>query len=51
MVETMDKDRPTRINHFGLKVRESDPVKLITKAIALIGSLANKIFLAMGDME
>jgi hypothetical protein len=35
----MHKDRPVRIIHFGLKMRESDPVKLIAKAVIPSGNM------------
>jgi hypothetical protein len=38
----MQKDKPVRIIHFGLKMRESDPVKLIAKAMTPIGNLIDK---------
>lgn len=38
----MHKNRPVRIIHLGLKMRESDPVKLIAKATIPIGVLLSK---------
>jgi hypothetical protein len=39
MVPIMHKDRPVRIIHFGLKMRERDPVKLAVKAMMASGNL------------
>jgi hypothetical protein len=41
----MHKDRPARITHFGLRVRESGPLKLAAKATTPIGNLVSKIII------
>jgi hypothetical protein len=51
MVATIHKNRPVRIIHFGLKMRESDPVKLIATPTIQIGNLVGKIISMVGDRE
>jgi len=51
MVATMHKNRLVRMIHFGLTMRESDPVKLIAMAVTQSGDLISKICLKMDDGE
>jgi len=50
MVAVMHKNRPVRMIHFGLKMRDSGPVKLVAKANTPIGNLGEQLLL-MGNME
>jgi len=44
-------ERPVRIIHLGLKMRESGPVKLAAKPNIPSGSLVEKMLLMMDSME